>query len=66
MGMWGDKIQCRAVFIGQDGSMGYRNGQSYDLMIMIRDRRIWVSSQYASICPYDTMRALLKNWKFDW
>lgn len=56
----------KAKFIGEDGSMGLRNGQIYDIRInkiLYRFRRmpcIWIGKNY---CPYETEEALYSNWE---
>lgn len=58
-----DKLETKAVFVGADGSMGFRNGETYRITISIQGRRIWVECGMKE-CPYATMKALLKNWQF--
>ena len=62
--MWGGSCRKQdAVFIGRDGSMGFRNGQTYRIKISTQGRYIWVECGLKE-CPYATMNALRKNWKF--
>lgn len=54
-----------AVFIGTDHSMGLRTGTKYEVTTTISKGKIvlWAPSQNFC-CPYDTVCALFKNWKF--
>ena len=36
----------------------------YRVMVFIRDSRIWIRCRSHTDCPYDTMVALTKNWRF--
>lgn len=65
-----------AVFKGQNGSIGYTNGQKYLLAIEITRRsfnrpykvEIWrCKAEGASVgyCPYDSMEAFLENWDIE-
>lgn len=54
-----------ATFIGEDGSLGYRNGKHYKIIVETFDGQIWVCCYPHKDCPYATMQALLKNWRFD-
>lgn len=63
--MFEEKLRTRAVFIGQDWSMGYRTGETYSLEMWISGGKIWVDrGGWNGRCPYSSMKALLKNWKF--
>ena len=49
--------EIRAKFIGEDGSLGYRKGEVYRLVIdgnKIREPRP---------CPYSSVEAFLANWE---
>ena len=52
-----------AIFIGQNGSMGFLFGVRYTLDIEIVNHRIWVHCGMKS-CPYAILSALQKNWDF--
>lgn len=56
--------KMRARFIGQDGSIGYRTGQLYDLMIvkvnLFSDRPLIIFPQR---CPYGSWAAFWRNWE---
>lgn len=57
-------LECSAMFIGTNGSMGYETNIVYRVMVFIRDSRIWIRCRSHMDCPYDTMVALTKNWRF--
>ena len=59
--------EITAVFIGKDGSMGFKNGQEYKLWFFEKNNKHYISrrSENATAIPYDTMTALKKNWKID-
>lgn len=61
-----DEIWESAVFIGADGSCGFKHGERYDIRILIHHKKIHVGRQggYVALVPYDTMSALMKNWDF--
>jgi len=59
-------IEIRAVFLGKNGSCGFRQGESYDLWMFYDSKgRIRISRRNmdATAIPYDTQKALEKNWK---
>lgn len=56
-------MESKGVFIGQNGSMGFFTGHEYLLNLSIRHGYIWIQCGTVA-CPYSTMKALLKNWKF--
>ena len=51
-------------FIGEDGSMGLRHGNTYKVNIYIKDGYIWVDWG-KRCCPYDSALVLMANWKED-
>lgn len=57
-------VTFKAKFIGQNGSMGFVNGKNYYLDIWIDDSIIWIRNK-KTICPYETMIGMLKNWDFN-
>ena len=52
-------------FIGKDGSMGFRYGQVYDVVVSIIDsKNISLRCDELKVrCPYSSIHAFLKNWK---
>ena len=46
-----------ARFIGQDGSLGYRNGENY--LLTVRGNEIVKPIR----CPYGSVEAFLRNWE---
>ena len=59
----------RGVYIGRDGSMGFRTGQTHEIsteltkiyrdkkkvdVIMVRSGKLF--------CPYDSVESILENW----
>lgn len=59
-------IKKKAVFIGKDGSCGFRTGQTYDVWFFRKNGKWYISkpSMNATAIPYDTKIAVQKNWKF--
>lgn len=55
-----------AIFIGANGSMGFRTGEEYKLWFFEKNCRYYISrrSMNAVAIPYDTMKAVKKNWVF--
>lgn len=51
------RMKVRARFIGTDGSLGYRNGEVYDLTM--KGNRIVLPTP----CPYSSVEAFLRNWQ---
>ena len=52
-------------FIGKDGSMGFRHGCVYDIVVTITDsKNISLRCDELKVrCPYGSMNAFLKNWE---
>lgn len=67
------KYTMQARFIGQDGSLGYRTGHEYALVVQeygILDRFFFgVSLKIHRLydngghCPYKSMKTFLQNWE---
>ena len=53
-----------AIFIGKDGSMGYRHGAQYDLKSDIRGDMMFIKAVGTNLrpCPYSNLEAFLANW----
>ena len=60
-----------AKFIGKDGSMGFRNGETYMIEswveragVWTKEAWIWVRSSPQGLkCPYSSLEAFLLNWE---
>lgn len=56
-----------ARFIGEDGSMGYRKGQEYELRLVspgtIGVLAVQRTSDGGGLCPYGSEGAFLRNWE---
>lgn len=55
----------RAIFNGEDGSMGYKKGELYFLELMERDGKYAVEIKRldgTGYCPYSTYYSFLVNW----
>ena len=57
--------EIEAVFIGRDGSCGFRKGERYDLWLSKKGGKYYISRRNlsATAIPYDTAEALKKNWQ---
>ena len=57
--------EIQAVFIGRDGSCGFRKGAIYDLWLSKQGGKYYISRRNlsATAIPYDTAEALKKNWQ---
>ena len=57
----------KLTFIGANGSMGLRHGQTYDCRLYSSQRFIWVKwmddDGELKQCPYSSIRKMLENWK---
>lgn len=49
-------VEVKAVFIGHEGSLGYKRGQMYDLLIQEN------CILRPSACPYGSIELFLRNW----
>lgn len=54
-------------FIGADGSLGLQHGKKYEITLKTFNQYVvaiiktgWLSD---TICPYESMQALAKNWE---
>ena len=52
-----------AEFIGTDGSMGFRKGKIYHIRTACKNNYIYVLEERGLWCPYDSVEAILRNWK---
>lgn len=53
----------KMIFVGEDNSLGYRKGQIYDVEIKIVDNKLILFCKGHLQCPYQSVEALLRNWK---
>ena len=62
------RSRADAVFCGEDGSMGLKNGKRYWVSSRVNSRHIVLSvwSQNGKCCdvPYSSVEKVLENWKF--
>lgn len=57
-------LRDRAIFVGADGSMGFRRGESYTIELSYDDNRDWLIVRSGRLwCPYSNLTSLLKNWQ---
>lgn len=52
-----DELRIYAIFKGEDGSLGYKNGKTYELVI--KGNQIIKPEK----CPYRSVEAFLRNWE---
>lgn len=50
----------KAKFIGQDGSMGFKKGEDYNLFLF---GNIIIEYKSKTRCPYGSVESFLKNWR---
>lgn len=59
--------KLKAKFIGRDGSMGFKHGQSYELQVWVHRDKIWIRGNRRQErhlrCVYSGIGAFLSNWK---
>ena len=57
-------MRDRAIFIGMDGSMGFKRGETYTIELSYDDNRDWLIVRSGRLwCPYSNLTSLLKNWQ---
>lgn len=49
-------------YIGNNGSMGLTNGETYKVDVISKDHFIWVQWGFCKVCPYDSPENFAKNW----
>ena len=49
-------------FIGEDGSMGYRNGKVYNLWFLANSRYIGIRAKGMPVCIYESPQSFAANW----
>ena len=54
-----------AKFIGRDGSMGFRTGETYNIKTYMSDNMMYVKALGTHIkhIPYTQLESLLENWE---
>lgn len=57
----------KLIFIGEDGSRGFKRGKTYDCAISVHtgSRIVWlatVADGKLLRCPYSSLKKLLENW----
>ena len=71
------EVFMRAIFIGEDGSRGFKYGQTYELNSDIRPIHIGgkifgqektciclFDRNSKAWCPYSSLEKILENWRF--
>lgn len=52
-----------AIFIGEEGSMGYKHGITYQIRFSIKQDKISIQRPNGTgVCPYDSLKKFLENW----
>ena len=53
-----------ATFVGEDGSCGFKKWKTYDVWMFYQKGKFYVSerSVFATAIPYDSWKAVTKNW----
>lgn len=54
-------MSIKMKFIGQNGSLGLRYGQVYDVKIDVTENMVWVEWGN-NRCPYSSIANFLSNW----
>jgi hypothetical protein len=59
-------IRVRAKFIGKDGSMGFKKDGEYVMWYFCSNGKHYMAKPgyNSTAIPYDTKKALSKNWEF--
>lgn len=53
----------KGIFVGKDGSMGFKRGKEYQFTTCIRHNMLCVVTSDGLWCPYSNMEKLLENWR---
>jgi len=60
--------EIKAIFIGEDGSLGFEKDKSYDLITWVKNDYIWIEGTTKIApkgvqVPYESIKSFLDNWK---
>ena len=53
----------KGIFVGKDGSKGFRRDKEYRFTTCIRHNMLCVVASDGLWCPYSNMEKLLENWR---
>ena len=53
----------KGIFVGKDGSMGFKRGKEYQFTTCIRHNMLCIVTSDGLWCPYSNMEKLLENWR---
>ena len=53
----------RGIFIGKDGSMGFKRGKKYEFHTYCQRDCLHLKTTNGLWCPYSNMEKLLENWR---
>lgn len=53
----------RGIFIGKDGSMGFKYGKEYEFHTYCQRGYLHLKTTNGLWCPYSNMEKLLENWR---
>lgn len=56
-------FRLEGVFIGKDGSMGFRKCKKYIFRTRIYNNWIWIETVDGLKCPYGSLEKLFENWR---
>lgn len=55
----------KAIYIGQDKSMGFRTGKEYNIETKVKRGMIFLMAEGGKYCPYSRVETLLENWNIE-
>lgn len=53
----------KGIFIGKDGSMGFKYGKEYEFYTYYHNKCIHLKTKDGLWCPYSNIEKLLENWR---